>query len=80
MPKGQAPKRTIASMRTEVSKLYDKVDSYDAKVDSSMLLRIKRKVENTIGIGSKERKTLLDRISKLDKNTFRKKKSGEAKG
>ena len=80
MPKGQAPKRTIASMRNEVDRLYSKIDSHDAKVDSSMLLRIRRKVQNTIGIGSKERKTLLDRISKIDKNTYRKKKSGEAKG
>ena len=80
MPKGQAPKQTIASMRAEVGKLYDKIDSHDAKVDSSMLLRIKRRVENTIGIGSKERKTLLNRISKIDKNTYRRKKSGDTKG
>lgn len=73
MPKGQSPKQTVASMRAEVGRLYDKVDAYDAKVNSSMLLRIKRKLQSVTGMGSSERKSLLKKIDELDSKTITKK-------
>jgi hypothetical protein len=64
-------------MRAEVDNLYKRVDAHDTKVNSSILLRIKRKVEGTIGIGSKDRKTLLGRIEALDSRTVTKKHQGK---
>ena len=81
MPKGQAPKQTVASMRTEVQKLYNRVDAQDAKIDSSTLLKIKRKLQNMTGIGTGERKSLLSRIDKLEAATTTKKQQNkDAKG
>jgi hypothetical protein len=73
MPKGQAPKQTAASMRTEVKNLYKRMDEQDEKIDASTLLRIKRKLQNVTGLGGSERKTLLKRIEEIEKVTTTKK-------
>jgi|TARA_R110000744_G_scaffold340232_1_gene445446 hypothetical protein len=86
MPKGQAPDPkmkglTPASMRTEVKKLYQRIDASDKKIESSTLLRIKRKLQNITGLGGSERKTLLKRIEEIEKITTTKKQQNEmAKG
>tara|TARA_R110000796_G_scaffold76002_1_gene170094 strand:+ start:137 stop:382 length:246 start_codon:yes stop_codon:yes gene_type:complete len=81
MPKGQAPKQTAASMRTEVKKLYKRIDAQDEKIEASTLLKIKRKLQNITGLGGGERKTLLNRIKKIEEITTTKKHQNEtAKG
>lgn len=81
MPKGQAPKQTAASMRTEVKKLYKRIDAQDEKIEASTLLKIKRKLQNMTGLGGGERKTLLNRIEKIEKITTTKKhQNATAKG
>jgi len=73
MPKGQAPKQTLASMRREVDGLHDKIKSHDKKINSSLLLRLKRKVQNLSGYGSSERKTLIKKLDAIERRTITKK-------
>ena len=70
MPNTKRP--TLAGLRSEAVTLQKKLKAHDDKVNSSLLLRLRRKVQGSSGISASARRSLVKRLDKIEETTIKK--------